>query len=193
MAFPNIYRLYDQVVEHPDKGSLIIGRIFDYDIEIELKEGRKSFSEKYLEDGAEKYILQKNKENYISLLNDLKKIESDLNNHPDSSKIKGQSKILSNFAGEFVRWFRKNDIDLLRIDEPKRLTKEQEFIELFKKLYHNPNTTEVEVRSTLYNKDYFINPSLYMGIVREKLGLRTAKIKEHPAFRFLDPKGTTIS
>ncbi|MBT5077611.1 MAG: hypothetical protein HOM61_01710 [Candidatus Marinimicrobia bacterium] len=50
MAFPNIFRIYDQVVEHPDKGSLIIGRVFDYDIEIELKEGRKSFSEKYLED-----------------------------------------------------------------------------------------------------------------------------------------------
>ena len=193
MAFPNIFRIYDQVVEHPDKGSLIIGRVFDYDIEIELKDGRKSFSERYLEDDAEKYILQKNKKNYISLLSDLKKIKSDLNNHPDSSKIKGQSKILSNFAGEFVRWFRQNDIELVKITEPERLTKEQEFIESFKKLYDNPNTTEAEVRSTLYDKNYFTNPSSNMRIVRDELELTTVEIKKHPAFAFLDPKGTAIS
>ena len=90
MAFPNIYRLYDQSVILPNKGYKIIGRIFDYDIEIELKDGKEVFSENFLEEDPEKYILEKNKENYISLLKDLKKVESDLNKYPNSSKIKGQ-------------------------------------------------------------------------------------------------------
>ncbi|MBT6870920.1 MAG: hypothetical protein HOA66_05650 [Candidatus Marinimicrobia bacterium] len=42
MAFPNIYRLYDESVILPNKEYKIIGRIFDYDIEIELKDGKEA-------------------------------------------------------------------------------------------------------------------------------------------------------
>jgi hypothetical protein len=60
-------------------------------------------------------------------------------------------------------------------------------------LFNDPNTTEAMVRESLYNREYFKNPSAYMAIVRETYDLRTDEIKRHPAFAFLDPKNTAHS
>ena len=95
----------------------------------------------------------------------------------------------------------KNNIKDIALDEEEISKIKYEFMQAnkikndseFSKWLIDNNTTEDEVRSSLYDKEYFTNPSSNMRKVRDELELTTVEIKKHPAFRFLDPKGTTIS
>jgi len=195
MAFPGKFELYDEAIEHPhpDGGYVIKCERYDYQVDIGIKEGKECFTVRYTGDDVVEHILEHNNAEYISLLKTSNIIKADLGEYPDSTKLKKQFKIISEYIAAFRFWFRNNDHEVPVIPRASRMTKENEFLQLFDRLFNDPNTTEEMVRENLYNVEYFKNPSAYMAIVRETFDLTTDKIKRHPAFAFLDPKNTAHS
>ncbi len=120
-------------------------------------------------------------------------IKADLEELSDSTKLKKQSMIISDYISAFRYWFRNNDYEIPVLPIAERVKKEDELLQTFKKLFKDEDTTEDVVIEILWDKEYFKNPSAYMAKVRETFSLTTDEIKKHPAFAFLDPKGTANS
>ena len=194
MAFPGKFELYDEAKKHPDGGYDIKYERYDYQVDIGLKEEEEFFKiRRYTKDDVVEHILEHNIAEYISLLKTFNIIKADLGELPDSTKLKKQFKIISEYLVRFRYWFRNNGHEVPVIPRVPRMTKESEFLQLFERLFRDPGTTEEMVREYLYNGEYFINPSAYMAKVRETFDLTTDEIKRHPGFAFLDPKNTAHS
>jgi hypothetical protein len=193
MAFPGKFELYDEAIEHPDGGYVIKYERYDYQVDIGIKEGKECFTVRYTEDDVEEHILEHNNAEYISLFKTSYIIKADLGELPDSTKLKKQFEIISEYRAIFIYWFRNSGNEVPVIPRASRMTKESEFLQLFDRLFSDLSTTEEIVRENLYNEEYFKNPSAYMAKVRKTFDLTIDEIKSHPGFAFLDPKNTARS
>ena len=124
MAFPGKFELYDEAIEHPKDGYVLKCERYDYQVDIGIKEGKECFTVRYTEDDVEEHILEHNNAEYNSLLKTFKIIKADLGELPNSTKLKKQSKIISDYIVAFKYWFRNHG------QTPRRFTIEDQSIEL---------------------------------------------------------------
>ena len=124
MAFPGKFELYDEAIKHPDGGFVLNCERYDYQVDIGIKEGKECFTVRYTGDDVKEHILEHNNAEYHSLLKTFEIIKADLEELPDSPKIKKQSKIISDYIAAFKYWFRNNG------QTPRRFTIEDQSVEI---------------------------------------------------------------
>ena len=109
MEFPGKFELYDEAIEHSDGGYDIKYERYDYQVDIGLKAEEEFFTViRYTKDDVEEHILEHNNAEYNSLKKTFKIIKTDLGKYPDSTKLKKQSRIISNYIAAFKYWFRNH-------------------------------------------------------------------------------------
>ena len=139
------------------------------------------------------YIKQYNDDEYMRLLIDEKIVLEDIEEDEDTPKYDAQLKFIHLVKSVYKFWYRSSDIELPKLSRKLSKTKEEEFYEKFVSLVESTTATEKEVRETLYDMDYWKNPSVYMAVAKKRYGVTTPALKALPHFSFIDPKGTTIS
>ena len=137
------------------------------------------------------YIKQYNDDEYMGLLIDEKIVLEDIEEDGDTPKYDTQLKFIHLVKSVFKFWYRSSDIILPILHRKLSKTKEEEFYEKFVSLVESATATEQEVRETLYDKDYWKNPSAYMALAKNRYGITTPELKVLPHFSFIDPKHTT--
>ena len=108
MAFPEKFELCYEAIKHPDGGYVLNYERYDYQVDIGIKDGKECFTVRYTGDDVEEHILEHNNAEYHSLLKTFEKIKADLEELPDSTKLKKQSRIISNYIAAFKYWFRNH-------------------------------------------------------------------------------------
>ena len=96
-----------------------------------------------------------------------------------------------------IRWFcRKGYEDLVKklLDDTifqgkKSLIKEQ-YEEIFLRYWKNNTSDWEKCKKELNDKIRWKNPSAYLKKMRIKYNITVSKMKNHPAFIWVDPKGT---
>jgi len=136
------------------------------------------------------YIKQYNDDEYMRLLIDEKIVLEDIEEDEDTPKYDAQLKFIHLVKSVFKFWYRSSDIELFKLFRKLSKTKEEEFYEKFVSFVESVIVTEQDVRETLYDKDYWKNPSAYMAMAKNKKGITTAELKALPQFSFIDPKHT---
>jgi hypothetical protein len=163
------------------------GQFKDHDNKIIIEDGVENYSDNDVAD----YMQRQNNAEYIRLLENKKTILADIAEDGHVDKYEGQLEFIGLVQSRIKYLYRTNNRKLPVVPVEKRKTKQDQFLESFDMLYNNPNSTEEAVRSALYNKDYYRNPSALMGYVRKERGLTKEEISQHPAFHFTGRQGRT--
>jgi len=110
MAFPGKYILYTEFKKIDDSSFRIFSEQFDYEVDcgnIEYKSADKIF---YDNEDIKEYINKFNIKEFKRLSKVYRIILSDLKLMPDSTKLKKQSIIISDYISAFNYWFRNNNV-----------------------------------------------------------------------------------
>ena len=122
------------------------------------------------------------------------KIETEISQGFDGSKTLTQLDYIKNALKHFKNWYETKNLELpnsnIYIHKPERKPKYQEYEALFNKFLSDPNANPNEVKTILNNKTHWKNPSEYLRQARRKAEITVSKLKAHPGFTWIDPKGT---
>jgi len=141
-------------------------------------------------DNIKQFCYNNNKEEYIRLLYCQKIVQSDIDDDGEVPKYQIQMDFIKLVKSVYKYWFRTEDFQLPLIPKNTRLTKKEEFYQLFIGFLESETATEEEVKLALYNKDYWKNPSEYIRISKARYQITTAELKAYSQFAFIDPKNT---
>ena len=121
-------------------------------------------------------------------------IEREISQGYDGSKTLTQLDYIKNALKHFKNWYETKNLELpnsnIYIHKPERKPKYQEYEALFNKFLSDPNANPNEVKTILNNKTHWKNPSEYLRQARRKAEITVSKLKAHPGFTWIDPKGT---
>ena len=123
-------------------------------------------------------------------------IEREISQGYDGSKTLTQLDYIKNTLKHFRNWYKNQGLEFpdsnAYIQQLERKPKYQEYEELFNRFFSDSNANPDEVKRILNDKTRWKNPSAYLREARRKAELTVSKLKAHPCFIWIDPKGTAI-
>ena len=155
----------------------------------ELKEVLQGNSEKDLLFHLNKRELETLNEHYYTQKFRHKKSEND-SRKLEAESIKSQLELVERWMQKYFDWFSTNGYSIPKLPGERTKTKQDEYFELFLGFWQDKNADPKEVKRVLNNDDKWKNPSAYSAKARKKFKVLVKKLKKHPGFGWIDPKGT---
>ena len=91
---------------------------------------------------------------------------------------------------KYIDWFLNEGYSVPASLKYREKTKTEHYFEEFARFWNDDNSTPSEVKKVLNDKMRWANPSAYLKKAKEKFDITTKKLKTHPGFSWVDPKGT---
>ena len=155
----------------------------------------KKYIDIYNNEGEDICLYNLNADEYNKLSKQVSKLKEQSKRFKEIGKKIEANTINSNleesntWISELCNWFIKNEYEIPS-SKNKKLPKYKEYEILFNKFYNDTNADLKEVKRILNDEDRWVNPSKYLADSRKKIGVTVKKLKEHPGFTWIDPKGT---
>ena len=137
-----------------------------------------------------KWCEEKNSHQIEILLEEKQILEDDIKSFGKGTKWEKQLDYVRNTLAHFLNWYRNNQLDFPVYSGPTQKTIKAQFLKLFEEFYYEPPSDPAQVKRILNDKVRWKNPSQYLGIARNHFNLTVDKVKSHPGFAWIDPKGT---
>ena len=137
-----------------------------------------------------KWCEEKNSFQIVTLFEEMKILEHDINNIGPGTKRLKQLDYVRNTLAHFSNWYQDNQLDFPVYSGPIQEFKKDQFLKLFDDYFKNPSSDPVIVKGKLNDKVRWINPSQYLAVARKHFKLTVEEVKSHPGFAWIDPKGT---
>ena len=87
-------------------------------------------------------------------------------------------------------WFLNEGYSVPASIKYREKTITEHYCEEFERFWKDKNSTLSEVKKVLNDKTRWSNPSAYLNKAKENFDITTKKLKTHPGFSWVDPKGT---
>ena len=192
------YKVYTEVISCDDKGLCVDQYLGDYD-DITYTQftiiSEKEIIDLYKLDGAEAVLHRLNEKEFIRLSKYIGEQKETGKIYQEKGKTTEAQSILSSLGvpgiwiQELTDWFVNNGFSI-PVYEVKKLAKYEEYQMAFNQFYNDKNADPKKVKSVLNDGSRWTNPSKYLKDARKKLGIKVDKLRKHPGFRWIDPKGT---
>jgi len=187
------YTLFD--IDEQNEETQFKIRIINFDIK-ELLNHTLTSTYQPLEERTIKTCKKHNDEQVKLLLESKAEVEKYLNQFNGGTKRLAQRDYIINTLEHFRNWYNEQGLDFLDLDryiqQPEHKPKYQEYGDLFNRFFSDSNANPDEVKRILNDKTRWKNPSAYLSQARKKAELTVSKLKAHPGFIWIDPKGTAI-
>jgi len=138
-----------------------------------------------------------NKDEFITLSDHTARLRSNAAKYNkeggDSEKIITQEHIeeQERWREKYMNWFLNEGYPIPNSQKYRKKTKEELYFEEFERFLNDRNSNPNEVKKILNDKLRWNNPSAYLGKAKKKFNISTSKLKSHPGFGWIDPKGIT--